>query len=232
MTIRNLLLTLCVMLVSATGFAQSSINKVVESLENDKNAQEIMYTEQRDPRTHKIIKSSRLIQISNEKILNKLIAAFKKDREKAVSYTSSVNPNKSIYSIRFEERRGYTAKYDLFQENGNRWMLSISIINRQNYKLDNLGTSHISTSEPGSDFCGLATVESYDSFGCHIDDPSDAKIAYEPDDTDSSDCGQTVIIYSSSSSSSSPSKITHSKSTSKSRSKSRSNSTSHFSYRD
>lgn len=213
MTIRNLLLILCVTFVSAAGFAQSSINKVVESLENDKNAQEIMYTEQRDPRTHKLIKSSRLIQLSNEKILKKLITAFKKDREKAVSYKSSVGQKNSIYSIKFDDGKGNTAKYDLYQEKDSRWMLSISIIS---YRGRRHNTSYVSTFESDSDFEGLAAVESFDR--CDIDDPSDVKIAYEPDDTDSGD-SKTVIIYSSSSSSSHPSKFTYSKSTSKSRSK-------------
>lgn len=184
------------MFVSAAGSAQSSINKVVEALEKNKNAQEIMYTEQRDPRTHKIIKSSRLIQFSNEKFLNKLVAAFKKDREKAVSYRSSVGPKNSIYSIKFDDGKGNTAKYDLYQENGSRWMLSISIISHRGIRKN---TSCVLTFESDSDFDGLAAVESYDC--SDIDDPSDVKIAYEPDDTDSSDYGKTVIIYSSSSSS-------------------------------
>lgn len=126
-SLRNTLFTLCVIIASAVGNAQTSIDKIVESLEHDKNAQEIMYTEQRNPQTHKIIKSSRLIQFSSEKILAKLIIAFKKERSKAVSYRSSVTPNSSVYSILFNDNNGYSAKYDLYQETSTRWVLSISI---------------------------------------------------------------------------------------------------------
>lgn len=217
--IRNLALILCLSLSSVAAFAQESIDRIVESLENDKNVQEVMYSEQRDPRTHKLVKSSRLIQFSNEKILNKLIAAFKKEREKAISYQVSNSPTTSVYSLRFDDGKGKTAKYDLYQESGNRWMLSVSIINgKSRLKRLTEETRHKTTKqgnnlviiESGDDFDELMAL---DENGCQIiDDPSIVKIAYESDDKGGN--SKTVIVYSSSSDSSGSKSISTSTSTS------------------
>ncbi|MDE6859233.1 MAG: DUF5024 domain-containing protein [Duncaniella sp.] len=205
-SIRNLLLTLCLSLISAAGYAQSSIDKIVESLENDKNVQEIMYSEQRAPGTRKLIKSSRLIQFSSEKILNKLISAFKKEREKATSYTVSNTNKGSVYSIRFNNGKGETAKYDLYQENNNRWMLSISIINssargktKVTHSTDATPTQTIIKGnktiniKSGDGLERLLALDDIDFIG--NDDSSPVRIALESDD----DENETIIIYSSSS---------------------------------
>lgn len=234
-TIRNLILIICLSLTSATGFAQTSIDRIVESLENDKNVQEVMYSERRDPRTHKLLKSSRLIQFSNEKILNKLIAAFKKEREKAVSYQVSNSSNSSVYSLRFDDGNGQTAKYDLYQENGNRWMLSISIYNGNS----RVRISHTTDATPVKaitrDNNSLLIIESGDgldelmaldeSDSLRPDDPSVVRIACESDGDGTS--SNTVIVYSSSSTSSRSKSVSTSKSTSTSTSSSTSTSLSY-----
>ncbi len=226
-SIRNLLLTLCLTLISAAGYAQSSIDKIVESLENEKNVQEIMYSEQRDPGTRKLIKSSRLIQFSNQKILNKLISAFKKEREKATSYTVSNTNKGSVYSIRFNNGKGETAKYDLYQEKDNRWMLSISIINSS--ARGKTKVSHSTDATPtrtiikgnktininsGDRLERLLALEDIDFTG--NDDSSPVRIALESDD----DENETIIIYSSSDTSdfSSSTSVSSSKSKTTSRS--------------
>lgn len=226
-SIRNLLLTLCLTLISAAGYAQSSIDKIVESLENEKNVQEIMYSEQRDPGTRKLIKSSRLIQFSNQKILNKLISAFKKEREKATSYTVSNTNKGSVYSIRFNNGKGETAKYDLYQEKDNRWMLSISIIN--SFARGKTKVSHSTDATPtrtiikgnktiniksGDGLERLLALDDIDFIG--NDDSSPVRIALETDD----DENETIIIYSSSDTSdfSSSASVSSSKSKTTSRS--------------
>lgn len=132
--LKNIIVTVCLFLFPAVTFAQSSIDKVVESLEDDKNVQDVMYSEQRDPSTRKIVKSSRIIKFSSDKIAAKLISAFKKEREKAISYKATNRPSNSVYELSFNDGKGFTAKYTLVQQGSSRWMLSVSILHNRNRK--------------------------------------------------------------------------------------------------
>lgn len=147
--LRNIILTACLMLMPAFMSAQSSIDKIVESLEEDKNVENVMYSEQRDPSTKKIIKSSRIIQFSSDKIAAKLISAFKKEREKAISYKSTNHPSNTVYEIAFNDGNGFTAKYTLVQQGGSKWMLSASILHYRKNKGRRDQTSYQSDSDEG-----------------------------------------------------------------------------------
>ncbi len=137
--LRNILITVCLMMAPTIALAQSSIDKIVDSLEDDKNVQEVMYTEQRDPSSRKIVKSSRIIQFTNDKIAAKLISAFKKEREKAISYKANNNPSNTVYELSFNDGKGFIAKYTLVQQRGSSWVLSVSILhNRHKNRKNNV----------------------------------------------------------------------------------------------
>lgn len=130
--IKNIIIAVCLMLVPTMALAQASIDKIVDSLEDDKNVQDVMYSEQRDPSTRKVVKSSRIIQFSSDKIAAKLISAFKKEREKAISYKATNRPQNTVYELSFNDGKGFTAKYTLVQQGGSSWVLSVSVLHSRN----------------------------------------------------------------------------------------------------
>lgn len=120
---------MCLTLVPALASAQSSINKIVDTLEDEKNVENVLYSEQRDLSTKKVVKSSRIIKFTSDKLAAKLITAFKKERENALSYQAVSKPSHTVYEISFNDGNGLTSKYTLVQQGGANWILSVSIIN-------------------------------------------------------------------------------------------------------
>lgn len=128
MGLRNIFIAICLTLLPTLASAQSSINKIVESLEDDKNVENVLYSEQRNLKTKKVVKSSRIIKFSSDKLAAKLISAFKKERENAISFKSVSQPSNTVYEMSFNDGEGNTSKYTLAQQEGN-WILSVSVLN-------------------------------------------------------------------------------------------------------
>ncbi len=134
---RHIILLLLIAVFPIAGYAQASLEKIVTSLEKDKAAQTVVYSERRDPSSHKIVKSSRVITFSDSKLAARIIAAFKKERNKAVKYQASNTQNQAVYSISFDDGKGSTSRYSLIQQNHSSWVFSVSIGHNPHHESDN-----------------------------------------------------------------------------------------------
>lgn len=109
--IRNLLLT--ALLLPASAAAQKNIEKIVDSLEASKIVSNVMYRETRDPSTHKMVSSLRILQFSDHKTTDRILDAFSKDRPKAITYTEQDTPNKVLCEIIFFDGTSKHSRYVL-----------------------------------------------------------------------------------------------------------------------
>ena len=71
-------LILC-LLAPIASYAQGSLSNIVESIEDSNQVSNVMYREKRDPRTRKVVRSTRLIVFSDAKLAKRLISAIKKN---------------------------------------------------------------------------------------------------------------------------------------------------------
>lgn len=110
--IRNLLL-LTVLLLPAGAAAQKNIEKIVDSLEASKIVSNVMYRETRNPSTHKLVSSLRILQFSDPKTVDKILEAFTKDRPKAITYTVQDTPKKVSCEIVFYDGNTHHSRYML-----------------------------------------------------------------------------------------------------------------------
>ena len=108
--IRNLLL-LSFLLLPAGAAAQKNIEKIVDSLEASKHVSNVMYRETRDPSTHKLVSSLRILQFSDPKTVDKILEAFTKDRPKATSFTVQDTPKKVSCEIVFFDGVTHHSRY-------------------------------------------------------------------------------------------------------------------------
>ena len=117
-------LILC-LLAPIASYAQGSLSNIVESIEDSNQVSNVMYREKRDPRTRKVVRSTRLIVFSDAKLAKRLISAIKKERPNAVNYQASNERTSAVYCIDFNDNKGNFSRYSLIQEGGKRWTLSV-----------------------------------------------------------------------------------------------------------
>ncbi len=126
------LLLLTALLLPAGAAAQKNIEKIVDSLESSKIVSNVMYRETRDPSTHKLVSSLRILQFSDSKTVDKILEAFSKDRPKAITYTVQDTPKKVSCEIAFYDGSSHHSRYVLkgFRDGTMTIMLRHDYINR------------------------------------------------------------------------------------------------------
>lgn len=114
--IRTFIIAILLSLASAIlSAAQSSISKLVNSIEDSKGC-DVIYRENRDPATRKVTYSKRLITFKNKKLAQRFEEAFRKERENSVEYQSNEDKSASVYKIRFDDNKGHCSQYTLVIE--------------------------------------------------------------------------------------------------------------------
>lgn len=117
---RFAILMIAALIGVVTVAAQANINKVVAKIEKDSDTDYVAYNEQRDPSTHKVIRSTKVLVI-NDKMAKMLRDAIERDREKAVSIEMSKN---RYFALRFISGERVT-NYTLYQQRNGKWLLSV-----------------------------------------------------------------------------------------------------------
>lgn len=116
--LRRLFLTATfVMCSTVAALAQTSIEKIVSKLEDSPKCKTTIYSETRDPKTHKIVSFNFMAQINDTVIVQRLINAFKSERKNAIRYSSNFNEKgerfAQSYHIEFESSNGMYSNYNL-----------------------------------------------------------------------------------------------------------------------
>lgn len=109
-----------IMLASLPIMAQGRIDKLVNQLEK-KAGVTVTYTENRNPKTKKIVKQSTILSGNNTKDADALWQAFEGERENSVKIVKTRNES---FIIKFEDKN-YQSSYVLSVHGGN-WSLVIS----------------------------------------------------------------------------------------------------------
>lgn len=82
--------------------AQTHIDKVVEQIKGSDCVENMIYSEERDPKTKKLVMTRYFITYSNPKYNQLIYDAMKKDRADATGYSEVVNTGCSaVYKIEF-----------------------------------------------------------------------------------------------------------------------------------
>lgn len=109
-----------IMLTTLPVMAQGRIDKLVNQLEK-KAEVTVTYTENRSPKTKKIVKQSTILSGNNSKDADALWQAFESERENSIKIVKSRNES---FIIKFEDKN-YSSSYVLSVHGGN-WSLVIS----------------------------------------------------------------------------------------------------------
>jgi len=129
-TLRTILAAFFIaLLASISASAQSSIEKIIEPLKDGDKGTSVAYREKRNPQTHAIVESSIFINFTDNKLANKIIEAFKKERVKSIDYSAYNEKQGQTYRIKFLDKDGTSSEYGLYQEKS-RWTLTVRIFNR------------------------------------------------------------------------------------------------------
>ena len=118
-----------VILASFSASAQSSIEKIIEPLEDGDKGASVVYREKRNPQTRAIVESSLFLTFTDNKLANKIIEAIKKERTNSVDYSAYNEKRGKTYRIKFVDKDGGTSEYGLYQE-GSKWSLTVKTVNR------------------------------------------------------------------------------------------------------
>lgn len=102
--------------------AQSNINRAIAQIEKSKTTQYVAYSENRDPESHALLKSSKVLVI-NAANANKFIEAFNRDREKATSVQMTQN---RVFEARFTDGKKRSC-YTLIKQRDGSWLLTVEI---------------------------------------------------------------------------------------------------------
>ncbi len=116
-------------MVALTASAQANIDRAVEKIEKKKTTQYVAYSENRDPKTHKVSKASKVLVIDDSSA-RQLKDAFERDREKSVSFEMVQG---RTMEIKFSES-GKSSCYTLVQQRNGSWLLTVEIRNIVNVK--------------------------------------------------------------------------------------------------
>lgn len=120
-SIRHIAMTVALVAASsAATYAQEKIDKLIqELLEN--NSVEVIFSEQRDPETREITRSSYNLESKDLSIADRIFEAFQAERPNSINY-SQVGKEKEIVAIQFL-KEGATCSYSLILDKKS-WMLS------------------------------------------------------------------------------------------------------------
>lgn len=114
---RRLVTAVLLVLTTFAAFPQSSIDKIIEKLEDNPKCETTMYRENRDPKTHKITSFEMVVTFNDEAIAQRIINAFKNERKNANKYIANSNGKDSrtnkLYSITFNNNNGTYSNYSL-----------------------------------------------------------------------------------------------------------------------
>lgn len=128
--LRRLLPLMLILLSPIAANAYKQIDNLVASLEKNSKVTSEIYSEKRHPKTHRVISSSMLFEFKDEKLAQRFIDAFKKERDKSASFRMTNTPGSRIYSITFlipEEGKNpeMTAEYTLIEQGPKAWTLRV-----------------------------------------------------------------------------------------------------------
>lgn len=116
-----------IFLLPAIARAQSAIEKITQSIEDNPVFETSIYRERRDPQTHKVISSELIVSFTDEKMAKRIMEAFKKERQNATSYSVDNSAKKSgnrFYQIEFRDKKGMSSYSLIFSR---KWTFSAKI---------------------------------------------------------------------------------------------------------
>lgn len=105
-----------------TASAQQQLNDLIDQMTKNSNC-EVIYSEMRNPETHKVTSSSYVINSSDMELYDKVYKTIQEERPNSVSYSQV---GKEVISISFLENNK-SVSYSLIMDNKKgSWMLSKS----------------------------------------------------------------------------------------------------------
>ena len=104
MKIYRIILILLLAIVPSVCLAQTSLVKVLDSLEDSDKVRDVIYQEKRDPKTRKIYECKRIFTFTDQKLARRIIDAFKKERPNSVNYQINVDNNSTGPTDKFIDK--------------------------------------------------------------------------------------------------------------------------------
>ena len=114
-------------LIPAVCTAQTSLTKVLETLEGSDKVRDVIYLEKRDPKSHKIYECKRIFTFADSKMARRIVDAVKKERPNSVRYQVNVDKESAIYLIEFRHERQKT-RYTLIKDNEQKWTFVYQLV--------------------------------------------------------------------------------------------------------
>lgn len=102
--------------------AQAQIDNTIAKIEKGNRVSNAIYSENRDPDTHKLVKSSKMLVINGDDAAA-VIRAIEHEREKSVSYEQVGH---GIYTVKFSTGKTRST-YTLLRQRNGTWMLTVEI---------------------------------------------------------------------------------------------------------
>lgn len=127
--IRNLLIAILLSL-PLLGGAQKRLVSLANDLPTQKNVEELIFSERRDPKTRRVIESARIFRITNTAVVKRLIQTFKQEREHATAYQANLTSAEgSTYCIEFiDTDKNELSRYTLIQDQPSVWTFHIQTV--------------------------------------------------------------------------------------------------------
>ncbi len=116
---KYIFVTLLLVLTSVAAMAQVNIERQIAKIEKSSSTQYVAYSEERDPNSHKILRSSKVLVINSHQA-QALKEAIHRDREKSVAFEM----NSGCYNIVFNND-DYQHCYTLYQQRDGTWLLTV-----------------------------------------------------------------------------------------------------------
>lgn len=126
--LRHIVIATIMALAALPAVAQSSIDKIIASIEKEPRVEYVAYNERRNPVTKKVYKSTKVIVVKYRTYINKLIAAFRKEAKESASYEISRDKVYRITFVKGSDCRAYT----LVLQGGDKALLTVEIVNDAN----------------------------------------------------------------------------------------------------
>ena len=126
MKIYRIILILLLAIVPSVCLAQTSLVKVLDSLEDSDKVRDVIYQEKRDPKTRKIYECKRIFTFTDQKLARRIIDAFKKERPNSVNYQINVDNNSAVYLSDFRKDRLKT-RFTLIKD-GQKWTFIYQLV--------------------------------------------------------------------------------------------------------
>ncbi len=126
MKIYRIILILLLAIVPSVCLAQTSLVKVLDSLEDSDKVRDVIYQEKRAPKTRKIYECKRIFTFTDQKLARRIIDAFKKERPNSVNYQINVDNNSAVYLSDFRKDRLKT-RFTLIKD-GQKWTFIYQLV--------------------------------------------------------------------------------------------------------